>query len=131
MFEYLIFVLPILFLGFEIYHKVFQAEESAIAFINTRNRYGPKGHMLRSPFYFLGLLSFILSVFFIPLGWAWCALGAFIMSGTVAYLIFSDGKEVTPDLVSSDFDIFVLKRKRQALVSCIVALVWILSWWWV
>jgi len=129
MFEYLIFALPILFVGYGVYQKVFQAEESAITFINTRNRYGAKGHMLRSPFYFLVLLSFIFSVFFIPLGWAWCALGVIILAGTVAYLIFSDGKVVTPDLVSSDFDIFVFKRKKQALVSCIVAFVWILSWW--
>jgi hypothetical protein len=129
MVEYLIFFLPILAIGAGIYQKLLRSEESAIAFINSRNKYGSKGHMLRSPYAFLVYLSFIFSSLFTPFGLYWAALGVVLLSGTVAYLIFSDGKINTPDLISSEFDSLVLKRKKQAIVSSFILLLWVMSWW--
>jgi hypothetical protein len=129
MVEYLIFLLPILVIGTGVYQKLLRSEESAIAFINSRNKYGSKGHMLRSSYVFLVYLSFIFSSLFTPLGLYWAVLGIALLSGTVAYLIFSDGKIYSPDLMSSEFDSLVLKRKKQAIVSSFIVLLWVMSWW--
>ncbi|MDC2887656.1 hypothetical protein [Psychrosphaera algicola] len=46
----------------------------------------------------------------------------------VVYFLFGDEKTVTPNLCSSDFDKLVLKRRKQAMVSSVVMLLWIASW---
>jgi len=129
MIEYLILIIPILVIGSSIYQKVFRAEESAITFINSRSKYGVKGYILRTPFVFLVYVSFITSSLFTPLGIYWAALGAVLLFGTIIYLIFSDGVMFLPNLVSPEFDALVLKRKKQAVVSSLMVLLWIVSWW--
>ena len=129
MVEYFIFLLPILITCIGVYQKLFRSEESAIAFINSRNKFGSKGHMLRSPFVFLVYLSFMLSSLFIPLGLFWAVIGTVLLLGTIAYLIFSDGIIYVPDLLSPEFDALVIKRKKQAIVSSLIVLLWVISWW--
>ena len=129
MVEYFIFLLPILVTCIGVYQKFFRSEESAIAFINSRNKFGSKGHMLRSPFVFLVYLSFMLSSLFIPLGLYWAVIGTVLLLGTIAYLIFSDGIIYIPELLSPEFDALVIKRKKQAIVSSLIVLLWVISWW--
>jgi len=65
---------------------------------------------------------------FINLGWAWMTLGGVLVVMMGIYFLFSDGKSVTPNLYSPKFDSLIVKRKKQALFSFLLMVLWLVSW---
>jgi len=128
MIELVVFLLPIITGVAGIYPKVMQVEESAISFVDFENKHGAKARMLNSPRFFIQMFAYIASPMYITLGWGWFAIGCVFLVWMCAYILFSDGKTVTPDLCSSDFDKFVLKRKKQALTGSLILILWVVSW---
>ena len=128
MIELLIFILPIITAGIGIYQKTILDEGSAISFINYENKHGEKARKLKSPRLYLQLFAYIISPLYISFGWAWMTLGLTLLIVRTLILLFSDEKTVTPNLCSSDFDKFVQKRRKQAMVSSVIMILWITSW---
>ena len=128
MIELIIFILPIITGGIGIYQKTMRAEESAIIFVDSANKYGVKRRTLNSPRFFLQSFAYIVSPLYISLGWAWMTLGITLLIIMAAYLLFSDGKTVTPDLYSSEFESLIAKRKKQALSSVLLIILWLVTW---
>jgi hypothetical protein len=128
MIELLIFLLPIITAGIGIYQKTILDEGSAISFVDYANKHGAKARTLKSPRFFLQLTAYIISPLYIGFGWVWMILGVILLVWMGVYFLFGDEKTVTPNLCSSDFDKLVLKRRKQAMVSSVVMIIWIASW---
>jgi len=128
MIELIIFLLPIISGGVGVYQKMIRVEESAFAFVDYANKYGVKARTLNSPHFFLQSFAYIISPLFINLGWAWMTLGGVLLVMMGIYFLFSDGKSVTPSLYSSEFDSLIVKRKKQALFSFLLMVLWLVSW---
>ena len=128
MIELLIFLLPIITAGIGIYQKTILDEGSAISFVDYANKHGAKARTLKSPRFYLQLTAYIISPLYISFGWVWMILGVTLLIWMGVYFLFGDEKTVTPNLCSSDFDKLVLKRRKQAMVSSVVIILWIASW---
>ncbi len=128
MIELVVFLLPIITGMWAIYQKVMNAEESAISYVDFENKHGAKSRILNSPRFIIQMFAYIAAPIYIGFGWVWFTLGFILLIWMCAYLMFSDGKTVTLDLCSPEFDEFVLKRKKQALVASLILLLWIISW---
>lgn len=128
MIELLIFLLPIITAGIGIYQKTILDEGSAISFVDYANKHGAKARTLNSPRFYLQLTAYIISPLYISFGWVWMVLGITLFIWMGSYFLFGDGKTVTPNLCSSELDNLVLKRRKQAITSSVVMLLWIASW---
>ena len=128
MIELIVLVVPIVSVLLGVYRKLFNSEKSAIEYIDYRNKYGAKFQMLKAPQVFLTSLCFIFSPFFISTGILWSVLGGILLLGNVTFLLLHDGQLTIPDLCSEEFEIFIVKRKKEALYGSIIICLWITSW---
>jgi hypothetical protein len=128
MVELIVFVVPIASVLLGAYRKLFNSEKSAIEYIDFRNKYGAKFQMLKAPQVFLTSLCFIISPIFISTGMLWSVLGGILLLGNIAFLLLHDGQLAIPDLCSNEFEVFVTKRKKEALYGSSIIGLWIISW---
>ncbi len=128
MIELVVFFLPIITGIWAIYPKVMKAEESAIRYVDFENKHGAKSRILNSPSFIIQMCAYIAAPLYISSGWVWFTLGCIFLIWLCTYLIFGDGKTVTPDLCSTEFDEFILKRKKQAITGSLVLVMWVISW---
>jgi|TARA_R110000737_G_scaffold328635_1_gene343397 hypothetical protein len=128
MIELIVLVVPIVSVLLGAYRKLFNSEKSAIEYIDFRNKYGAKLQMLKAPQVFLTSLCFIISPLFISTGILWSVLGGILLLGNVTFLLLHDGQLTIPDLCSNEFEVFITKRKKEALYGSIIICLWIISW---
>jgi len=128
MVELIVFVVPVISVLFGAYRKLFNSEKSAIEYIDCRNKYGAKSQMLKAPQVFLTSLCFIASPQFISTGIIWSVLGGILLLGNIVFLLLHDGQLTIPDLCSNEFEIFMNKRKKEALYGSAFICFWIISW---
>jgi hypothetical protein len=128
MIELIVFVVPVASVLLGAYSKLFNSETSAIEYIDCRNKYGAKFQMLKAPQVLLTSLCFIISPLFISTGVFWSVLGGILLLGNIAFLLLHDGQLAIPDLCSNEFEVFITKRKKEALYGSSIIFLWIISW---
>ena len=128
MIEVIVFLVPIVVIGTNVYQRFFNSENSAVENIIIVNEYGVKGLNIKQPSKYLCLSAFIISPVYISMGWAWMILGIMLLASSVALIFFDDIKVTMPEIGSDDFDNFVDTRKKKALIGTIVTLIWVVSW---
>ena len=77
------FVVPITSVFFGAYRKLLNSEKSAIEYIDCRNKYVAKSHMLKAPQVLITSLCFIISVLFISTGILWAILLGILLLGNI------------------------------------------------
>jgi len=128
MVELIVLIVPIVSVLLGAYRKLFNSEKSAIEYIDFRNKYGAKFQILKAPQVFITSMCFIISPLFISAGILWSVLGGILLLGNVTFILLHDGQLTIPDLSSNEFEVFITKRKKEALFGSIIILLWIISW---
>ena len=128
MIELLVFLVPIVVNITVIYRRVFKAEESAIAYIKYVNTNGIRVEMLWSPWRYLTLIAYFMSPLYISLGWIWFSLASIFSIILVMFFIAREPNVKMPKISSKEFDIFINKRKKQAIWKLVGIICWIASW---
>jgi len=126
--ELVVFIIPVISFLIGAYQKIFNSERAAIEFIDFRNKYGAKIQMLKKPRVFLAYGCFIVSPLYISTGIIWSVFGVILLLGSIAFLLFSDGQTATPDLCSTEFEKFIVKRKKGVFIGGSIISLWIVSW---
>lgn len=121
MLKIVIFSIPLLALLLNAVERLFFTEKH----LENIQKYGVKGTMLRKPLGMLALGSFIVSYWFIGIGFIWAMLAIILI---LILFIFPEHQLEIPEKGSEIYKSLLQKRKKQSLGNVIFALIWVASW---